>query len=284
MPQIPQGPIPLGVDHLTVCAMPPVEFIDLAGEAGLQSVSLLVDSRHDVLGFPEWSLVDEPALRRAVRGRLADGDVRLAQGEGCRIEPGADVARCARVIEAFADIGTERLNIVSFEYDAAREADQLEQLAGMIHAAGLGMTFEYSRRGRRTLVHVAELVRRLRTGGAAAGVLIDPMHFVRGGEEIATLAALAREPGLIAYFQICDVPLIGVGDYSDEAMNRRLPPGEGELPLAAMIDVLPEGVVWSMEIPQLALARTGVSHLERVTAAAARSRELLAGRAERLAR
>lgn len=279
MPQI-----PLGADHLTVCAMPPVAFIDLAREAGLQSVSLLGDSRHDVFGFPAWSLVADPALRRAVRARLAAGDVALALGEGCRIEPGEDVARCAPLIEAFAELGAARLNIVSFEYDAAREAEQLEQLAAMIRAAGLAMSFEYSRRRRRTLVHVAELVRQLRAAGAEAGILIDPMHFVRGGEEIATLAALGREPGMIAYFQICDVPLIGTGDYSDEAMNRRLPPGEGELPLAALVDVLPDGVVWSMEIPQVPLAQAGVSHLDRMKAASARSRDLLAGRAARLAR
>ena len=124
------------------------------------------------------------------------------------------------------------------------------------------------------LADVAREVRAMRARGLAAHILIDPMHFIRGGEQIANLAAL--EPELVSYFQLCDVPLVGEGEYMEEALYRRLPPGDGELPLAEIVRALPEGAVISMEIPQRSRIEAGESFIDMVRDAAAKSRALLA--------
>jgi len=269
MPQI-----PLGMDHLVVLGMPPLENIRLAEAAGVQTISLMADQSFNPFGFAEWSLLDDRQLRRDTRAALADSAVALVLGEACRVEPGAGPDTWQPVIDLFAELGSPRVNCVSFQYDPVREEEQFEQLAGLVAAAGLTMCWEYSRRGRRNLAEVARQVRQLRGLGHRVNILIDPMHFIRGGEQVTDLAAL--EPGLVSYFQVCDVPLVGEGDYMDEALYRRLPPGDGELPLVEIVRALPPGVIYSMEIPQVPLFEAGVSHLDRVKAAAAKSRAMLA--------
>lgn len=269
MPQI-----PLGMDHLTVVGMPPVDAIRLAAAAGLQTVSLMAAQKYNPFGFGPWSLLADAPLRREVRAALADNGVAMALGEACLVEPDGGPATWQPLIDLFAELGTPRVNCVSFQLDPVREAEQFEQLAGLVNAAGMTMCWEYSRRRGRNLAEVARQVRALRERGHRADILIDPMHFIRGGEQVATLAAL--EPGLVSYFQVCDVPLVGEGEYMDEALYRRLPPGDGELPLVEIVRALPPGVVYSMEIPQVPLFAAGVSHLDRVKAAAAKSRAMLA--------
>jgi len=266
--------IALGLDHLTVPGLPPVESIALAAAAGLQSVSLMTARNYDPFGFPEWSLLADRQLRRDTRAALADHGVALTLGETCLVSPEATRADWEATIALFAELGAPRVNCVSFQPDPVREAEQFEELAGLVSAAGMTMCWEYARLRRRNLAEVVRQVRRLRSLGHRADILIDPMHFIRGGEQAANLAGL--EPGLVSYFQVCDVPLVGEGEYMDEALYRRLPPGDGELPLVDIVRALPPGVVYSMEIPQVPLFKAGMSHLDRVKTAAAKSRAMLA--------
>ena len=47
-------------------------------------------------------------------------------------------------------------------------------------------------------------------------------------------------------------------------MFERLPPGEGELPLAAMLAALPDDRVVGLEIPMRSHAEAGISALDRL--------------------
>jgi len=268
------GTAALGIDHLTAIGMPPVDLIQLAEAAGLQSISLMTHRNYNPYGFADWSLVDDARLRRETRAALAGSGVQLALGEACHIRPDATARDFEPVIAMFAELGCPRMNVVSFEYEPVREAEQAHELAEMICAAGLTFNWEFSRLGRRMLADVAREVRAMRARGLAAHILIDPMHFIRGGEQIANLAAL--EPELVSYFQLCDVPLVGEGEYMEEALYCRLPQGDGELPLAEIVRALPEGAVISMEIPQRSRIEAGESFIDMVRDAAAKSRALLA--------
>lgn len=265
--------VALGADHLTLIGMPPVEFVGLVAAAGLQSVSLMRDSGFDPLGLGPWSLLEDAGLRRDTRRALDDSGVRLALGEGCTITRDSGPATWQPVIDTFAELGAEMINCPSFQRDPAREAEQLEQAAGLIGAAGMRMCCEYLQR-RDGLAGLVTQVRRLRALGHDATILIDPMHLIRCGEQVATLAAL--EPELVSYFQACDVSLVGEGEYMDEALHRRLAPGDGELPLGQILRAMPQAVVWSMEIPRVALSRAGVAPLDQLRDAADKTRAVLA--------
>lgn len=260
----------LGLDQLTVAGMSPVDLVALAAEAGCNSVSLSNAQRINPFGFPTWSLVTDPGLRREVSLRLADTGLTLALGEGCVIRPQTDVGDFQSAIDVFCELGAARMSVVSFETDATREAHQLNKLAEMTASSGLPLAVECS--VRRSLPDLVSAVSALRP--INVGILIDAMHFFRGGATIQDLSQL--DPALLVYFQICDVPWRGEGEYLDEAIHRRLPPGEGELPLVSLIAALPADITISMEIPQVALAKSGIPHLDRVRRTAAKCRAAMA--------
>lgn len=266
--------IPLGIDHLTLSGMPPTEFIDLAAEANLQSVSLWSELRDNPFGAAHWSLINDAALRRSVRERIAATGIDLALGEAWALQPDTDASGCIPMVEAFADLGCGAINMVSSEKDRSRELEQAHEFAEIVTGAGMTVAWEYGSQCQADVLGVLDDIRQMRRAGLSVQLLIDPMHFTRRGHRAEELAGV--EPELIGYFQICDVPLVGTGKYMDEALHRRLPPGDGELPLHDIVRVMPEGMIYSMEIPQVARVHAGESRLELVIEAAEKCRRIIA--------
>ena len=100
------------------------------------------------------------------------------------------------------------------------------------------------------------------------------MHLFRSGSTAAHLAAI--DPALIAHVQICDTPWTNPAmSYGVEALHHRLPPGEGELPLAEALAVLPKDVVVILELPMLSRAEAGEGPRERLAGAVATTRAML---------
>lgn len=270
-----ERPIRLGVDHLTVFGMPPVQFVELAAAAGCDSVSLMTAQQDEIQpwGFPDWSLARDAGLRRDVAARLADLGIALELGECGVISPHQDVTALVPAIDAFCELGAARLNIATYEPDPTREADQVCRFAELARERGMPFCFEFSARIRpRTLDEQAALIERAGRPGAA--ILLDVMHFYRAGHVAADLARF--DPALFPYLQLCDGPMRGEPNYIAEALHDRMVPGEGEMPVAEMLAALPADIVVSMELPQVKLGRSGVSHLDRVTRAAQACRAVLA--------
>jgi sugar phosphate isomerase/epimerase len=90
-------------------------------------------------------------------------------------------------------------------------------------------------------------------------VLIDALHFARSGGTPAELAAL--DPAWLAYCQLADAR--GPRPASDDALKAearggRFLPGEGELPLARLLDALPASLPMGVEAPCAAHANLPV--------------------------
>ncbi|MCP1472432.1 sugar phosphate isomerase/epimerase [Sphingobium sp. OAS761] len=265
---------PVGIDHLTVNGMPPLAFAALARDAGCESISLFAE-RLDInpFGFPAWSLVDDAVLRRDTLRALDDLGIGLALGEGCAIRPGVDVQHCQPVIDAFAELGARRLNLLSFEPDPNRDCDQTERFAELARIAGLDICLEFSARpGRPALPGVIARIERM--GSPNLSVLVDAMHFFAAGQQVEDLGAIA--PHHFTYLQLCDIRLDRVEDYMEAALHERLMPGEGVLPLPALIAALPPDIIVSMEIPQVARTLEGMPHIDRLREAARRCRAVMA--------
>ena len=64
----------------------------------------------------------------------------------------------------------------------------------------------------------------------------------------------------------------------EEAMFERMAPGEGELPLADFVRLVPDGVTMSLEIPMRSLAEQGVGPRQRTARCVNAARALLAAR------
>ena len=107
-------------------------------------------------------------------------------------------------------------------------------------------------------------------------ILIDTLHFFRAGETLEGVKAF--DPSLFPYIQISDGPLAPPpGDgIRIEGRSNRMFPGEGGLPLAALLSVLPDGIPLSVEVSNDRIAQTH-SPAERAKRAADSLNAFLAG-------
>jgi sugar phosphate isomerase/epimerase len=82
-----------------------------------------------------------------------------------------------------------------------------------------------------------------------AHILVDALHFFRSASSLEDLAC--ADPAMLGTFQICDAPQLAPApeDLVTEARTRRLLPGEGGLPLRSLINGLPPGIPFGIEVP-----------------------------------
>ena len=265
----------LGIELLSVFALPPVEFVNLAADLDCRSISTgLGAAPYNPHGYPSFSLRDDAALRAEMITAMDDRDVAIALGEGCIVRPHVDVRDLATDLDVFAELGVTLINTVSLDPDRARSFDEFGVLVEMAAARGMETTIEAS-----PGLTVGDLDTALaaidHVGRPDFRLLIDTMHVVRSGSSVGDVAAL--DPNLIAYVQLSDATLEPRFDsYMEEAMYERMVPGEGELPLRELLAALPEGLVISLEVPQRALAEAGVGPEERLGHCVAAARALLA--------
>jgi sugar phosphate isomerase/epimerase len=265
----------LGIEVLSVFGMAPVAFVDLAADLGCAHISIglepMPDNPHD---YPRWSLRDDAPLRREVCAALADRGVSIALGEGFVLRPGLDIRDQAADFAVMAELGVKCANVIGIDPDPARARDQYGAFAELAGAAGMAASVEFMP-GMPIGNLAAAMAMVKAVGQSHFRVLIDCMHLVRSGGGAADLAAL--DPAHIAHIQLCDAPLWGdTSQYPQEAKHERLPPGDGELPLADILNALPRDIVVSLEIPMLTKAKAGMGPTERLAPCVDAARRLLA--------
>jgi sugar phosphate isomerase/epimerase len=117
--------------------------------------------------------------------------------------------------------------------------------------------------------------RRIIEGAGRGTMTIDPLHIVRTGASLDEMRGM--DPGLFGYVQLCDGPLTASeAEYGHEAAYERLPPGEGEFPLAEILALAPAGRPVSLEVPSQRLREEGASAAARAERAVNATRRLLA--------
>jgi len=263
----------LGVDFLTGLGMPPVAFVELVADLDCRYISLALGSPGGAAGDPPYDLLGDKSLRRDMRQAMRDNGVSVSCGEGMVVLPGADIRDRMAKLEVMSEFDVPRVNIVSLDPDLGRTFDQYAVGAEMAASFGMEMVTEFA--PALSVKNLASaLEARRHVGRPDFRLLIDTMHFVRSRGTAADLAAL--EPGAIGYCQLCDAPLRPeIDDYMTEATQARLAPGDGELPLLALLEQIPDHVLIGLEIPQVALARSGMGHRERIGYSIRKARDFL---------
>ena len=264
----------LALEFISALGMPPVQYVELAARLGVGKIGLapspIAANPH---GYPAWDLRSNPVLLRETRAALGINGVVISLGEGFLIMPGMEIADAAATMDVMAELGAPMVNCIVMEQDRARAFDQFAQYAQMAATRGMLAALEYMPMMWPIDIHEAAAFV-ADSGAANARVLIDAMHFYRGGSQAADLARV--EPALIGYVQICDVPMPATNpDYGMEARDNRLAPGDGDLPLAELLAALPRDVTIGLELPMAARAEAGMGPEERLAPAIAEARALL---------
>ena len=265
---------PLAIGFLSVFALPPVQFVDLAADLGCRYISTVMQGVPLLpLGYPPFSLRDDAALRKDLLAAMSHRGVTISLGDGFLVLPGAEMHTYSADLDALAELGVPWINAVSLDPDLSRTFDQFAALAELAAQRGIrtavepvpGLTVGDLPTALAALTHVGRPDFRL---------LIDTMHLVRSGSSAADLAAVDAD--YIGYAQLNDTTLQPrLDNYMEEAMYERMVPGEGELPLRDILAALPADVVLELEIPQRSLALAGVSPIDRLRPCVDAARRLL---------
>ena len=253
---------PLGLECLSIFGLHPVEFIALTADLGCSHVTLNLGPPANRLPiYPEIVFRHDTALQREMAAALAERGVTIGMMEGFAITPENDAGDYARDLDMVAGLGAKAICTVSLDRDMGRTHAQFARLTEPAAERGLVNTTEVGAGVLRRLEKAEQA--RAAVAHPSFKLLVDTMHFFRFGGTVEAFAAL--DPAAVGHIQLCDVPMPAqIESYMDEALYERRAPGDGDLPLAAFLRHVPDGVVVGLEIPIRSQAEAGLGPHERL--------------------
>jgi sugar phosphate isomerase/epimerase/4-hydroxyphenylpyruvate dioxygenase-like putative hemolysin len=255
--------------HLTALSLSPPELVDAAAEAGYRYVGLRLT--RVTPQEPHYPLATDPALMRTTKVRLAATGIEVLDIELARISPDEDPKDFLRFLEAGAELGARHVITQLPDPDRARKTDRFARLCELARPLGLTVDLEFP--SWTETPDLREAVRVLRGADQPnAGILVDLLHFARSGSSVADLRQLPTE--WFHFVHVCDAPP-GVPATNEGLIHtarfERLFPGEGGIDVHGILESLPPGLPYALEIPRATLvAQVGGKEHARMSIAAAR--------------
>lgn len=221
--------------------------MDAAIRCGYSSVDLrLAPATSTDIVYPMFG---DTGMRREVLSRMRDTGISVYDVEIIRLMRDTVATEYEQLFEAAAALGAKRIKVVGIESDEGLMTDKFVEVCRLAAPYGLTIDIEFvSFLGVRSLEGALRVVRSAaQTNGS---LLVDALHLSRSGGGPADVAALRG--GDMGYIQLCDaVPAVPVDDQGKmlEARGCRLAPGEGVLPLTALVRAVPAHFPISLEVP-----------------------------------
>ena len=258
----------LSLAWLTVRGAHPLEHIDAAVASGFDAVGLRLVS--PTPGDPLVPVVgDEPLLREIV-ARLEGTAITVLDVESVWIGPDLDIPALRPALAAAQRLGSSNLLTMGNDPDLARLTDSFARLCEEAARFGIQVGVEFAAYTHVPTLQAAEALVR-KAGQSNGKVLIDALHFARSGGHPPEIAAI--DPARLSYCQLADArgPRPATGEtLRAEARGGRHLPGDGELPLAELLDALPGDLPIGVETPCADTASLPVAERARLAAAATR--------------
>lgn len=218
----------------------PDAMVRVAGEAGYNSVGIWIEPGVN------W----RAGTTAVVRNQLETYDLVPLDIEVIWLQAGARPDPVHhRIIDIGAELGARNCLIVSSEPDMTNTKRLYQDLCERAAAADMRACLEFLWITEvKTLAQAWEVVEDV--DHPAGGLLIDAFHLERTGLGPEALEGIPQR--WLPYAQLCDVPERGViidpEKYLEDALDGRLAPGEGELPLSGLMKHLPVNIPVSLEI------------------------------------
>jgi len=255
--------------HLTALSLSPPELVDAAAAAGYRYVGLRMTKVTPQ--EPHYPLAYDPALMRRTKTHLAATGVEVLDIELARITSGDSPRDYLRFLEAGAELGARHVIAQLPDSDFARKTDRFSELCQL--ALPLGLTIDLEFPSWTETPNLEEATRVLRAADQPnAGLLIDLLHFARSRSSVEDLRHLP--PEWFHYAHVCDAPAEipeTTAGLIHTARFERLFPGEGGIDMLGILDALPAGLPYALEIPRATLvAQVGGKEHARLAIAAAR--------------
>ena len=258
----------LSLHHLVAPDASPCELVRIAAELGCRHVCLFTQDPGVGMAFP---IVTDTAMPELLQCMSASGVTALGLA-AFALSPDTDVAAYQPALERGARLGGAVATIRVADADEGRAIDRFAAFAELCADHAIVPSIEFMGFGAKAAL--AQAVHIVRAAGRGT-IAVDALHMVRTGTSLADLRRLDRN--LIGLVQLCDGPLRATAeDYMREGPFDRLLPGEGEFPLRQLLDLTPECLPVSLEVPCTRWQRRGVSAHERARRVVTASAQLLA--------
>jgi sugar phosphate isomerase/epimerase len=257
---------PISLHQIVVPEIPATELVRIAARLGCKHVCLFTEM---VDGFTRFHVVRDEDIQELQRV-MHENEVTAYGVTSFAIQPEIDIASYADGLDRGAQLGAQFASVRIPDIAAHGMASAFERFAML--AAGFGIMPSIEIVGFNDQLVVQRTLRIIEEVGTGT-LTLDPLHIVRTG----ALEIYRRlTPSQIGYIQLCDGPLAATEQqYWHEAAAERLPPGEGEFPLDAILSLAPEGRAVSPEVPCERLHHEGRSPLDRASRVIAATRNLL---------
>ena len=267
---------PLALDFLSVSGAHPVEHIEAAAANGFSSVGLRLTAP---VGLPlKHDIVNDAELLRETSAALKRTSIQLLDVEAFTLNDSTKTANLDPAFAVAAELGAKIVQVVVEDSDVDRAQQRFAEMCALAERYKMIVALEFMKW--RSLKSLAEAWDFISGAGMSNGTLcIDTLHLSRCGDGPEGIAALPS--GSIGYVQLCDAPAIlpPLEAYLAEARGGRMYPGEGELWMQELLDVLPEDIPLSIEVPRAIDAEKSV--MERAKLAAEAMRRFYTQRASR---
>lgn len=239
--------------HLTVLGCAPPEMTYIAARAGYDFVSIR-PIYMGLPGEPNYALAENPQMLKQTKRALADTGVRVHDIELARIHDDMYPTKYLPAMEVAAELGARA--VLSSIWTTQREyaIEKFGEVCDLASTFGLTVDLEYVPiAGVNTLAGAVDVLRRAKRDNA--GLMIDVHHFHRALDKPEDLDGVPRE--WFHFAHLCDAQGEIPADRAEMTRilrEERLYVGEGGIPVAAILNRLPE-MVHSIELPHLARAR-----------------------------
>lgn len=241
----------------TVLDVGPAEAVDVAADAGFTSVGIWFDAS-------TWT----DAVADEVRARATRRGLSILDIEPIMLMPAGSSSpdNGEAIVDAAIRIGARNILVASRDTDNERVAARLRALAERLDGTGIRLVLEFLPiLGVRTLPQALSIV--AAADHPCLGVLVDNLHLSRAGHVPADLASV--DAHLLPYLQVCDAQAVPAdaahAALMHEALHGRLLPGEGGLPIAELLCVVP-AVPLSLELRSQPLRTAYPDPVERARA------------------
>lgn len=242
----------LSLAHLTAIDLPPPDLVRLAAATGFDAVGLRLIRVTDT--SPGYPLMHDPAMMRATLAAMAETGIAVHDIEFVKLEPDTDIAALEPFLDAGAELGAREVIAAPYDPDLGRLAERLGDLSLRAGTRGLKVSMEFF-----PWTDVPDLDAALAVverAGPEVGILVDCLHFDRSGSRIESLRKVPRSR--LRFAHLCDAAVHP--PYTTEALlhtarAERIPPGEGQIDLVAILMALPPDLPLGIEVPMDGLTR-----------------------------
>jgi sugar phosphate isomerase/epimerase len=248
----------VSIAPLTLFRPDPLDLIEAAGTAGFN----LVDLQFGVQDQPLDPRYVDRGFVGQVRTALRSQGLKVLDVGSIALSPDLDPAVPAALVRFASDVEARIVHVTDWDPEAGRTIDRFGQLCDLATGPGLQVAIEFMPYSyTRTVDDASGLVAAVGRGNA--GIVVDTLHLMRSG---GSPAAIRNVPStMFSFIQLADAPRDAppADRLREEALGRRLPPGEGELPLDEIVDTLPALPI-SVEVPCEANRHLGLTDQARL--------------------